>query len=105
MDEEADQAEPEHVEDAQAAEHVEHAGQGEDLLPVPVPKPPVRRRSRSLIAAGLMGVEQALYGHRQNEIVMVADAGGMPEPDFDIDLTPDPRDSTVVLRKHRRRKG
>ena len=63
--------------------------------------PPRRRRPRGLIAAGLLGVEQALYGPRQNEIVMVADADGMPEPDFEVNLTPDPRDSTVILRKRR----
>lgn len=63
---------------------------------------PVRRRSSGWIASGLLGVEQALYGVRKNEIVMVADAGGLPEPDFEINLTPDPRDATVVLKNHRR---
>lgn len=61
---------------------------------------PPRRRPRGLIAAGLLGVEAALYGVRRNEIVMVADADGMPEPDFEVNLTPDPRDSTVILKKH-----
>lgn len=64
--------------------------------------PPRKRRSTGLIAAGLLGLEQALYGNRRNEIVMVADADGMPEPDFEVNLTPDPRDSTVVLRRGRR---
>lgn len=73
--------------------------------PVPaVPPVPVRRRrANGLIAAGLLGIEQALYGVRRNEIVVVADADGMPEPDFEIYLTPDPRDATVVVRRHRNR--
>lgn len=62
---------------------------------------PPRRRPRGIIAMGLLGIEEALYGVRKNEIVMVADADGMPEPDFEINLTPDPRDSTVILRKNR----
>lgn len=60
-----------------------------------------RRRPPGFISAGLLGIEQALYGVRKNEIVMVADADGMPEPDFEVNLTPDPRDSTVILRKNR----
>lgn len=68
-----------------------------------LPPPRPRKRSMGLIAAGLLGVEQALYGVRRNEIVMVADADGLPEPDFEVNLTPDPRDSTVILKRHRRR--
>lgn len=64
--------------------------------------PPPRRRSNGIIAAGLLGLEQALYGVRRNEIVVVVDADGMPEPDFEFHLTPDPRDSTVILHRHRR---
>lgn len=77
---------------------------GDDELEAQVEEPPrpPKRRSRGLIAAGLLGVEQALYGYRRNEIVMVADADGMPEPDFDVQLTPDPRDSVVILRKYRK---
>ena len=73
----------------------------DDNEPEPEPERPVRRRRGGLIGAGLLGVEQALYGPRRNEIVIVADADGMPEPDFDIQLTPDPRDSVVILRRHR----
>jgi cellulose synthase/poly-beta-1,6-N-acetylglucosamine synthase-like glycosyltransferase len=61
---------------------------------------PIKRKRRGgVIGAAMMGLEQALYGPRQNEIVVVADADGMPEPDFDIDLTPDPRHSTVRFRR------
>lgn len=61
---------------------------------------PIRRKRRGgVLGAAMLGLEQALYGPRQNEIVMVADADGMPEPDFDVQLTADPKDSYVVMRK------
>lgn len=62
---------------------------------------PVKRRRRGgVLGAAMMGLGEALYGPRENEIVVVADADGMPEPDFKVDLTPDPRDSTVRFRRH-----
>jgi cellulose synthase/poly-beta-1,6-N-acetylglucosamine synthase-like glycosyltransferase len=72
---------------------------GPEPAPLPVHMPPPRRRRGGVIGAGLLGLEAALYGPRQNEIVMVADADGMPEPDFDVQLTPDPRDSVVTIRR------
>lgn len=65
----------------------------------PITMPVKRKRRGGVLGAAMMGLEAALYGPRDNEIVMMADADGMPEPDFDIDLTPDPKDSTVRFRR------
>jgi cellulose synthase/poly-beta-1,6-N-acetylglucosamine synthase-like glycosyltransferase len=65
----------------------------------PIVMPVKRKRRGGVLGAAMMGLEAALYGPRDNEIVMMADADGMPEPDFDIDLTPDPKDSTVRFKR------
>jgi cellulose synthase/poly-beta-1,6-N-acetylglucosamine synthase-like glycosyltransferase len=78
----------------------EAAGSEVDADQAEVPVFPIRRKRRGgVLGAAMLGLEQALYGPRQNEIVMVADADGMPEPDFDVQLTADPKDSYVVMRK------
>ena len=59
-----------------------------------------RRRRGGVLGSAMLGLEQALYGPRENEIVLVADADGMPEPDFDVQLTGDPAESYVVMKKH-----
>ena len=80
-----------------ATADAENAAEPDDA---PIAFPVKRRRRGGVIGNALMGLEAALYGPRDNEIVMVADADGMPEPDFTVDLTPDPRDSTVRMRRH-----
>lgn len=85
---EADQAETDQPE---ADEHVDQPE---------APVFPIRRKRRGgVLGAAMLGLEQALYGPRENEIVVVADADGMPEPDFDVQLTADPKDSYVVMRR------
>lgn len=72
----------------------------------PPPPPPVpRRRSSSALGAAMLALGDIIYGHKRNEIVMVADADGMPEPDFDVQLTPDPKDSVVILRNRWRHRS
>jgi hypothetical protein len=83
--------------EASAAEEAEEA---EAEVDEPQPFPIVRRRRGGALGAAMLGLHEIIYGPQKNQIVIVADADGMPEPDFDIQLTPDPRDSVVIMRKH-----
>jgi len=65
---------------------------------------PVRRRESlgvSLMGAAMLGMHRAIYGERDDEIVMVVDADGEPpEPEaLEVHLDPeDPDASTVTVR-------
>lgn len=58
-----------------------------------------QRRRKSMIGAAMMGLHNVIYGEHDEKIVIMASNDGMPEPDFDVQLTPDPRDSVVTIRK------
>jgi len=73
---------------------------GEQEHDEPIVFPLKRKRRGGVLGSAMLGLEQALYGPRDNEIVVVADADGMPEPDFDVQLTADPRESYVVMKRH-----
>ena len=60
-----------------------------------------QRRRRSMLGAAMVGLHDAIYGPQEQKIVIMASNDGMPEPDFDVQLTPDPRDSVVIMRKRR----
>lgn len=60
-----------------------------------------QRRRKSMLGAAMLGLHDAIYGPHEQKIVIMASNDGMPEPDFDVQLTPDPRDSVVIMRKRR----
>ena len=60
-----------------------------------------QRRKKSMLGAAMLGLHDVIYGTVDQNISIVASNDGMPEPDFDVQLTPDPRDSRVILRKRR----
>lgn len=60
-----------------------------------------QRRRKSVLGAAMLGLHDAIYGPQEQKIVIMASNDGMPEPDFDVQLTPDPRDSVVIMRKRR----
>jgi hypothetical protein len=56
----------------------------------------------SVLAAGMLGLAEALEGREKEEPAIVVDAGGEPfDPDIVMRLDPDnPGDSIVMVRKH-----
>ena len=74
-----------------------------ELAEVELPRrpPPAPRLGPTgqLIGNAMVGLHHALYGHR-DEVTMIADANGDPDPNAELDLTDDPRQARITL--HRR---
>jgi hypothetical protein len=63
-----------------------------------------RRRSASMLGAAMLGLHELIYGRKDDEIVIVADAGGDPPGDDQPQVHLDrdhPERSEVVVRHHR----
>ena len=61
-----------------------------------------RGRSASVLGAAMLGLHDAIYGPRRNEIVIVVDAGGDPPGDDlpEVHLDPEhPEHSEVIVRR------
>ncbi len=64
-----------------------------------------RRRSGGVMGQAMLGLAAAMYGEDQQEIVVVVEDDGEPEPDrpFAVRLDPDrPERSSVVFRRRSR---
>jgi len=62
-----------------------------------------RRRPAGLLGAAMLGLHEAIYGRHDDEIVIVADAGGDPPGDDfpEVHLDPEhPERSEVIVRRH-----
>lgn len=62
-----------------------------------------QRRPASMLGAAMLGLHEVIYGRKDDEIVIVADAGGDPPGDDvpEVHLDPEhPERSRVVVRSH-----
>jgi hypothetical protein len=62
-----------------------------------------RRRPANMLGAAMLGLHELIYGRHDDEIVIVADAGGDPPRDDlpEVHLDPDhPEHSEVIVRRH-----
>jgi len=63
-----------------------------------------RRRPAGMLGAAMLGLHEVIYGRHDEEIVIVADAGGDPPGDDvpEVHLDPEhPERSEVIVRRHR----
>jgi hypothetical protein len=67
----------------------------------PRPRHWSKGRSASALGAAMLGLHEVIYGPRQDEIVIVVDAGGDPPGDGpEVHLDPDhPERSEVIVRR------
>jgi hypothetical protein len=54
----------------------------------------------SLLGAAMKGMHDAIYGHHEKDILVVADDSGDPPAPDDLDLHIDPEHPSVVVVKH-----
>lgn len=59
-------------------------------------------RRTSALGLAMLGVEEAIYGTREEQVVVVdADAGAPPDPNVKVTLGDSPQEATVIIRKKR----
>ena len=62
-----------------------------------------KRRPAGMLGAAMLGLHEVIYGRHDDEIVIVADAGGEPPGDDlpEVHLDPEhPERSEVIVRRH-----
>lgn len=87
--------------DEQWIEWLERTDSAEGGQPTPYDGPPRRSTGKQLLAAAMLGLHQAIYGPKKDEIAIVVDAGGdPPDPDeMELHLEDEPAASKVIIHR------
>jgi len=75
---------------------------GDPQRPVTIGSRLARSAGGSVLGTAMLALSQAIYGRRDDEVVVVVDGGSAPAPDadFEVHLDPDhPERSSVVFRR------
>lgn len=85
---------------------LEWLSETDELFPAQVETPPPRRgisgsRTGNLLGNAMVGVANALYGRKDNEVVIVGEAPGpLGDEELEVHLDPDdPEKSEVIVRR------